>query len=177
MNAVRLSETIRNDMPLLIDALGLKTGVEIGVAEGFYSHILLKQSSLDLLWSVDPYTSGRFSKQVNDAIPNLAEFGDRSELKIMTSMEAVELARKKDVTFDFIYVDGGHRPKNVSEDIDQWFERLSRPGILAGHDYISGREKWCIDVIPIVNEFADKVNMPLYLTGEQWATWFFVFGE
>ena len=161
----------------MIEAFGLKTGVEIGTAEGWYSHVLLKQSSLNLLWSVDPYQKRAYKDKQQDAVCNLREFGDRSKMQHMTSIDAARQADNNDMTFDFIYIDGGHKQEDVRQDIDAWLPLISRPGIFAGHDYIANKEKWQIDVVPAVNDLAERLDMPLYLTAERWATWFFIFGE
>ena len=43
----------RAQFPQLIDQLGLKVGLEIGVCRGEYSALLLQDSCLDLLYGVD----------------------------------------------------------------------------------------------------------------------------
>jgi hypothetical protein len=172
---IRLSKTTRYDFPKLIDALHIHQGVEIGVSKGAYSHYLLKESSLDLLWSIDPYVSkGRKAEQI-DAAANLAEFGDRSKLMRMASTAAAKQAADRGERFGFVYIDGNHLETSVRNDLTLWLDVLARPGIFAGHDYVPNRNR--CDVIPVVNEFAEKLQMPLYLTAEHWASWFFVFGD
>jgi predicted O-methyltransferase YrrM len=172
---IRLQRTTRYDFPRLIDALHIRRGVEIGVSKGAYSHYLLKESSLELLWSIDPYVSrGRKAERV-DASTSLAEFGNRSRLIRSSSVDAANLAEELNEKFGFIYIDGNHSAKCVKRDIEVWFSLLARPGILAGHDYVPDRQ--FIEVIPEVDAFAERLQSPLYLTSEHWASWFFVLGE
>eukprot|EP00758_Cryptobia_borreli_P017336 Tbor_TRINITY_DN6182_c4_g1::TRINITY_DN6182_c4_g1_i11::g.22020::m.22020 len=38
--------------------------------------------------------------------------------------------------FDYIYVDARHDYKGVLDDISQWWPKLKKGGIMAGHDYV-----------------------------------------
>ena len=38
---------------------------------------------------------------------------------------------------DFVFIDGGHLEKQVTEDINTWLPKVKKGGIIAGHDYDS----------------------------------------
>ena len=172
-NTIRLP-CLRYDFPALIDFMKIERGVEIGTLYGYFSYHLLRHSNLKELWSVDSW-SGKYQRYHEDAVAHLSEFGDRSRIVRMPSVEAAGLAEQTHNTFGFIYIDANHLSSFVQQDIDAWLPRLQRPGILAGHDYIDGVRK--VGVISVVDKLAEKLGMPVYLTREEWASWFFIFGE
>jgi len=54
----------------------------------------------------------------------------------------------EDNSLDFIFIDAAHDYESVKKDINAWFPKLKKGGIIAGHDYT-----WCEDVRKAVNEF------------------------
>lgn len=53
-----------------------------------------------------------------------------------------------DESLDFIFIDAAHDYESVKKDINAWFPKIKKGGIIAGHDYT-----WCPDVQKAVNEF------------------------
>ena len=47
----------RDDFVKLINDMSLKKGVEVGVAKGEFSEYLLKNSNLDILYSIDAWSN------------------------------------------------------------------------------------------------------------------------
>jgi hypothetical protein len=54
----------------------------------------------------------------------------------------------EDNSLDFIFIDAAHDYESVKKDINAWFPKLKKGGIIAGHDYT-----WCDGVKQAVNEF------------------------
>jgi len=52
-------------------------------------------------------------------------------------------------SLDFIFIDANHEYKFVMEDLNAWFPKLKKGGIIAGHDYYDGHH----GVEQAVNEF------------------------
>ena len=163
----------RNDFPAMIDDMGISQGAEIGVNMGEFSYALLRHSRIKTLWSVDPWV-GKTAPTYENAISLLSEFGLRSRIVCETSEAAGKIARQDGEKFGFVYIDGDHLYQSVKNDIETWLPLLTTPGILAGHDYLTGIRK--CNVIPAVNETAEKLGLPISLTREKWASWFFVIG-
>jgi predicted O-methyltransferase YrrM len=70
----------------------------------------------------------------------------------MTSVEASK--QFEDNSLDFIFIDGAHGYEYVKEDIEHWFPKLKKDGIIAGHDYNAGWE----GVNKAVDEWATANN-------------------
>lgn len=41
----------------------------------------------------------------------------------------------QDETIDFLFLDGDHTYKGVKKDLELWFSKVKKRGIIAGHDY------------------------------------------
>lgn len=57
----------------------------------------------------------------------------------------------QDESIDFVFIDAAHDYENVKADLNAWYPKLKRNGVIAGHDYT---ETWS-GVIQAVNEFFD----------------------
>jgi len=66
-----------------------------------------------------------------------------------------------DESLDFVFIDATHEYENVKNDINAWFPKVKRGGILAGHDYPTWQ-----GVVQAVNEFLQKENYNLNINSE-----------
>lgn len=150
-------------------------GVEIGVAEGWYSSRIMELGEVDEMYGVDPYTPhqgyrdytrettyNRLQTNAHNALdkcPNYYFIKDFST-KAATKFELNSL--------DFVYIDGDHSYQAVTEDITTWIKKLKPGGIIAGDDYIlSDRDKRFYDVIRAVDDYVATNNItPLYIYGK-----------
>ena len=69
---------------------------------------------------------------------------------VITPVRAIswEAAQKyADNSLDFVFIDAAHDYESVKKDINAWYPKIKKEGILAGHDYT-----WCIDVKKAVDE-------------------------
>lgn len=57
---------------------------------------------------------------------------------MLSSSSAMEVFRRKDIKFDFIYIDGDHRENAVYNDIKESYERLNSGGVILGDDFSWG---------------------------------------
>ena len=67
-----------------------------------------------------------------------------------------------DEFFDVVYIDASHDYDSVKKDIETWYPKVKKGGILCGDDYTSG---WA-GVIKAVDEFF--VNKPIVIGHQQW---------
>ena len=141
----------RAEFPFLLNAMQLRgVGAEIGVKHGTYSQYLLTHWRGQKLFSIDPYfetaveieADGNVVTQASHdacyatAHAKLAPFGARSVLLREASAQAA--GNFQDGALDFCYIDALHQYEPVLQDMQTWFPKVKRGGILAGHDYING---------------------------------------
>jgi len=161
----------REEFPLILDDMGLKGfGIEIGVSRGEFSEVLLTNKSLKKIYFVDPWKlyeqdPGCSQKQQDEiyegTVKLLKKYGDRAAVVRKSSMEAVsDFANEY---FDFIYIDANHDYKHVAEDIANWYPKLKKGGIFAGHDYRNDPPE-IYGVKPAVDEFCKRLGIEPYIT-------------
>ena len=68
----------------------------------------------------------------------------------------------EDNSLDFVFIDAAHDYESVKKDINAWFPKIKKGGVIAGHDYT-----WCADVQKAVNEFFK--GKTIYETEGCWA--------
>lgn len=73
----------------------------------------------------------------------------------------------KDNSLDFVFIDAAHDYESVKKDINAWYPKVKKEGIIGGHDYT-----WCDDVRRAVNEFFK--NKTIY---ESEGCWFVLLNE
>lgn len=176
MNAINITK--RNELTTLIDALNLKTGVEVGVHKGNFSEHLLGNSKLNRLYSVDAWSEDEALTQsarkkceridnkmdacYQETIDRLKRFGERS---IVIKDLSVNAAKKfENNSLDFIYLDASHRFTGFTLDIVYWWDKLKWGGILSGHDYW---RRYRYEVAYVVNGFCMEHKQLFYLTTEE----------
>ena len=115
---------------------------EIGTAKGVFAEYFGK-AGLELN-CIDPWISyGDYeydenspmtlNDQFREARLRLAPYDDCKLIKKF-SMDAVK--DFEDESLDFVYIDGNHGFKFVTEDIFEWSKKVRKGGVISGHDYI-----------------------------------------
>lgn len=122
------------------------TGVEIGVYDGKNAESLLKNLNIKKLYLIDSYekyidegydglenahSQKELDKVKGDAIRRLFPYRDKVEFKFNKSNENLNSIPDN---LDFVYIDGGHNYKIVKQDLDNFYRKLKKGGILSGHD-------------------------------------------
>lgn len=173
---LEISDFGRIQLADLLHQLDAKVAVEIGVAAGWYSEVLMKANPQMKLYGVDPwiryegYTDYMLAKTFQNleeqAHQRLDKFPNYTFLKEF-SMDA--LKRFENNSLDFVYLDGNHSDPYISEDIREWFKKIKPGGILAGHDYVRtaparGRER-INNTREATNEFTQENNLILFILG------------
>lgn len=119
---------------------------EVGVLEGENANSLIKYLKPKEIYLIEPFTEPKIK-------------GDHVLIK-KKSIEA-----SKDIPLcDYIYLDGDHRYKTISEELPVYWKKIKRGGILAGHDFSSAVP----GVIKAVTEFVIKNNLKLNVTHFDW---------
>ena len=123
--------------------LGFKIGVEVGVAEGRYSEILMENIPELELWGIDNYAeydNKSVGRRRDTQENNRQRAQDRLErfpkyhLIVADSIEAAKSF--KNGSLDFVFIDGDHTYDSVKQDIEAWYPKIKPGGHIAGHDYL-----------------------------------------
>ena len=129
----------RKQFAHLINHLGYKTAVEVGIFEGNFSILLLENTALEKLYCVDSWLQKYMRPRVDakkiqaTSLNRLQAHKDRVEILNMDSLEAAK--QIEDESIDFIYIDADHRYEPVKADLNAWWPKVKTGGCLAGHDY------------------------------------------
>lgn len=175
MNMVRH----RNSFGALLKELNLNGfGIEIGVATGNYSEVLLNGTELKKIYFLDPWREypseiykdatnccqkeqdGRY----NVVVGRLKKYGDRAIIVRKDSVES--LPDFANGYFDFVYIDANHAYEYVKIDINNWYPKLKVGGVFAGHDYFEERgNRGIYGVKKAVDEFCKERGITPFITG------------
>lgn len=145
--------------------LGYKKGVEVGVCDGVYSQKLLDNIPGLQLYGVDPYLPYKgFSKERQDEkITAACERLNKYPNYILIKAPSVEAAKLiPDGSQDFVFIDGNHDYEDVKEDMETWYPKVRKGGILSGHDYYPKCARGA--VIKAVDEVVASLGVKLELT-------------
>jgi|TARA_R100001530_G_scaffold120868_3_gene88206 predicted O-methyltransferase YrrM len=139
--------------------LGWTTGVELGVARGDFSNVLLDGGAdCRRLYSIDRWADHHDMKEYFDAMETLRVFGRQSTVIRATFDEALTLF--PDNFFDFIYIDGyAHTGQDGGKTIRDWWRKLALGGLFAGHDYSEKYPKTIEAVDRFVKDYGVTLNI------------------
>ena len=139
--------------------------VEIGVAEGKSSAYLAveiinsnKRIKLDCIdaWLMKTDSSKDYTQTFRN---NLNPIWDKLDISVIQNYSSEASKMYSDETLDFVFIDGDHSYKGVTEDIINWLPKLKKTGIIAGHDY--NPVQYSHNVIKAVDDFFGKDNIKI----------------
>lgn len=159
-------------------------GVEVGVAEGWYSSKIMELGSVQIMFGVDPYERHRgYMDYTRESTYNRLKAKAHERLDKYDNYNFIEdysLNVAKDFgdgMLDFVYIDGDHSYTAVMDDIEVWLPKLKLGGIIAGDDYTrSDRDKRYYDVITAVDDYVGINKIPMlyiYHKGHTPPNWMF----
>lgn len=151
--------------------------IELGVLNGDFSQMILDNLKPDRLYLIDPFEineqkyegglSTAYSTE-NDYHSVLTRFEDDERVVVNKSYsyDAVKGCKR---IFDFIYIDACHLYECVKQDLNDWFPKLKKGGLMCGHDYT---DAYGFGVIQAVDEFCKEHNFEMIIynnNGSDWA--------
>lgn len=143
----------KGELAFVLQEERLKIGVEVGVFRGGFSGWMLSHwKACERYYMVDLWAPQQHYRQMDAAglgenlqrmeaaRANVARFGAKAVLLRKSSVQAA--ATFEDGSLDFVYLDARHTYDAVMEDMEAWWPKLRRGGILAGEDYMDADEVW-----------------------------------
>jgi hypothetical protein len=166
---------IREDKPrastLFIKKLNRKNliGVEIGAAEGVNAKHILKNLDIEKLYLIDPYEPYTenlhiFKNHVNGEKKLLKRLKPYKGKIVLITHDSESVALMIPDNLDFVYIDGNHDYEYVKKDIELYYPKIKKGGILSGHNFAVS---WLGVYIAVV-EFILKNNLRLYAKDLDW---------
>lgn len=177
----------RNQFHLLINEMGLKTGVEVGVQKAEYSKYLLDNTELFIhlvdiwthqagYWDPANVSTEEQENYMKIAIKTLRGYENRYKIIRKFSVDAAK--DFEDGSLDFVYLDAQHTWAACTEDLNAWYPKVRSGGLMSGHDFLNAYgdvpHKMVYEVETAVREFIVDKNITLYVTLEAWPTWYWV---
>lgn len=137
--------------------------VEVGVREGWFSRYILENTSMTV-HSIDPWEKNKELGNPDQAYEIckkvLSTYGERSKMvKAYSPNISIDYQNE---SIDFVYIDGLHDYSSVISDINAWWPKIRKNGILSGHDF--NEKKWP-GVTAAVKEFCKNNDVVYQLTG------------
>ena len=140
-------------------------GVEIGVAHGHNAKtVLTALPNIKRLYLIDPWSmySGSNDKIYKYAQKNLRIFSGKTKFIQKFSNDAVNDIPNN---VDFIYIDGDkHTYKQAIGDIEKYYPKVRKGGVLGGHDFDGYFPAVCEAVI----DFSRKKKVKLHTGKNDW---------
>jgi hypothetical protein len=166
--------------------MGCKVGAEIGVYRGEFTEKFCKEGLT--MYAIDPWIGYKGAGR-SERAQEMQDFNLECAKKTLSRYKNCTLIRKtsmdaipdfKSDSLDFVYIDGDHRFRFIAEDINEWFWKVRRGGVISGHDYFCtspGANNVICHVRPIVDVFVKTFGIEnLYTFGQNDKTlsWMFV---
>ena len=158
-------------------------GVEIGVHDGWHALDLMENLPVDKLYLIDPYksyedyyesignprkTQGALNERMKVAQKILRKYGDR--VKFIRKLSDDAVGDFKDESLDFIYIDGNHQYEFAKKDVENYYPKVKKGGVIGGDDYTHSPETESerFGVFNAVNEFFKKLRKDIFFYQRDW---------
>lgn len=159
------------------------SGVEIGVADGSLSQIIIEDMQPRSLYLVDPWLlypdfaqelidvgfvgeqyKEWFTQECHDRVYNsvVERFKNNNKVHIIRDMSENAASLVPDGTLDWAYVDGSHKEKYVYKDLVSWWPKVRAGGMLCGHDFTFP------GIPPALERFSMEMNLVVWPYGGDW---------
>lgn len=173
---VELPQIDRDGLARLFCELRFKMGAEVGVEQGRYSEVLLRENPGLRLYCVDAWARyAGYRDHVDQVKLDAFYVATEERLKgydaVLVRSYSAEAAKgfKRD-SLDFVYIDANHTLPWVIQDIHLWGQRVRPGGILSGHDYRGhDRGSYQCHVIDAVHAWTSAYRIaPWFVVGERY---------
>lgn len=189
----QIDETIpeapgRFGLPGLLELMGAKVGVEVGVWRGEFSAYLLSHWP-GKLWLVDSWeerenyldvanvSREQHAANYQAALDAVAPHAGRVDIIKGCSVCAAPFFDGG--CLDFVFLDAEHSYEAVTEDLNAWLPKLRPGGLMCGHDFLNySGPLGEFRVKAAVLDFTRERGAQVYASREPWPSlWYFVNGR
>lgn len=133
-HSVRFAERYFDNNPII--------AIEIGTYRGIHAQNLFKNLNIKLLYLIDPWIETESYRnntpEATQVVLSKAEIETGRRLKgkpfIKIKEFSDEAIKKVEGFVDFIYIDGDHSYEQAKKDMFNYWSKLKKDGIMAGHD-------------------------------------------
>jgi len=141
-------------------------GAEIGTFGGENAEYILKNLNIKKLYLIDAwesyynvYNQVKLNKAYERTLKRMKKF--KSKVVILKKFSSDALGDIKEL-LDFVYIDGNHDYEFVKKDMENYYKKLKKGGVLAGHDiYLPGVSRaFC--------EFVNEKKLQPYIWSMDW---------
>lgn len=143
--------------------------VEVGVWQGrslcYLAEAARESGKRIHIYGVDPFWA--FPDQEIVCQRNLVIAGVRDLVELVRKT-SVDAAVEINGPLDFVFIDGDHTEPAVRQDIDLWWPKVRRGGVLAGHDYTDALHS--PGVRSAVDTWSRDIKQPIRTWGSSWWT-------
>lgn len=175
----------RNDVPVLLNHLHAKAVCEVGVRYGGYFKRLLIDG-IEKAYAIDIWDEYKTSSQndigyskerlVNSFLDFKNKFGPDKRVVIIKKLSQDAHLMIEDGSLDFVYIDADHTYEAVFSDLENYYPKLRKGGILSGHDFMEYSFRGVkFGVVEAVVDFTNKYGLALHVTNESRFKSFFIY--
>jgi predicted O-methyltransferase YrrM len=109
--------------------------IEVGVCAGQNAKKLQDNLRIGEFYLIDSYNE-KYSDQVMNWFKDTHRlFSEDKRVTIIINNSLDVLKLFKDGYFDYIYLDASHNPETVFNEMESYWKKIKKGGMLAGHDY------------------------------------------
>ena len=157
-------KTVLNRLDLINEMKKGGVVAELGVDNGNFSEIILKNNRPKELHLIDIWDSKNYSTtKYKSVLQKFKEELQQKEIFINKKFSTTAAKDYPDEFFDWIYIDTDHSYATTIEELYTWQSKIKKDGYILGHDYISGsfKEGHKYGVMEAVTEFCIKEKFKL----------------
>jgi len=121
--------------------------VEIGAWKGKSAVFMaekIKESGKNInFYTIDPFDGTGGGYENDSDVKNSILFETytkniepvKSYIQTLTGFSYDVVGKFENESIDFLFIDGDHRYEGIKRDLNEWFPKIKRGGIISGHDY------------------------------------------
>lgn len=163
----------------IINKYNYKNAAEVGIGYGTHAKQILKETTLDKLYLIDPmkfYPNDDFARDVMNTTPTITgnQFDDlylsiNNYLKDYNTRytwfrkESTHILDDEimDKSLDCVFIDGNHEYEYVFNDLQFWYKKVRDGGQILGDDYCMSDVCAAVhDFEVVINKKADFLTLP-----------------